>query len=316
MTSISPLPKKFLEKLPDIYPHESIDAIIDSFTKQHPVSLRINTIKTTVAEIKDVCEAHSFHLIPIPWYPNAFMLDEKTSSLTSLQEYLDGKIYIQGLSSMIPSLILDPREEDTVLDIAAAPGSKTTQIAELMNNKGKIFANDISRERLFKLKAVLLQQGVTNVEVMNIAGEKIWQELPNFFDKVLVDAPCSMEGRFSAHSPKSYNHWSSKKVQELSHRQQYLLWSAVSSTKNGGTIVYSTCTISPEENEEVVDWVIKKAEGAVVIEDITLSDTPLTPGLIQYKNKSYDPSLSKTKRIIPQENYEGFYIAKLKKVSK
>ncbi len=310
----STLPKEFLEKIEFIYKESDITEILSSFSEPKPLSFRVNTLKAEIKEIKDEFTRRGILLTSIPWYKDAYCTSLSVQELTECEEYKQGKIYIQGLSSMIPALVLAPKSDDTILDIAAAPGSKTTQIAALMHNEGKIFANDISRERLFKLKAVLSQLGVTNTDTMNIPGEKIWQELPNYFDKVLVDAPCSMEGRFNTYDPKSYNHWSPKKVKELSHRQQYLLWSAVSTTKIGGTIVYSTCTISPEENEEVVNWVLNKSEGKVILEKIDMQGIPAIPGLTSWKKKGVDSSLGLTLRIAPQKEYEGFYIAKLRRV--
>lgn len=311
----SPLPEEFLEKIELIYKESNISEILSSFSESKPLSFRVNTLKTEHGEIEKILKSKGALLTSIPWYKDAYCTSLSVQELTECEEYKEGKIYIQGLSSMIPALVLDPKAEDIILDIAAAPGSKTTQIAALMNDKGKIFANDISRERLFKLKAVLTQLGVTNTETMNIPGEKIWQELPNYFDKVLVDAPCSMEGRFNSNDPKSYNHWSPKKVKELSHRQQYLLWSAVSTTKIGGIVVYSTCTISPEENEEVVNWVLNKSEGKVILEEIKIQGIPALPGLTSWKKKEFNSSLSLTFRIAPQKEYEGFYIAKLRRIS-
>lgn len=310
----SPLPVTFLEKLKTLFSEEEIENIIASYSLPSDPSIRLNTLLADEKTILSELAKDQMSLQPIPWYKGAFLvMNMTTQDIIKLPSFEKGYFYLQGLSSMLPVLILDPKGEDIVLDMAAAPGSKTTQIATLLHNKGKIFANDISRERLFKLRAIIKQQGVTNTEIMTLPGEKIWQELPDYFDKVLLDAPCSMEGRFQADEVASYDHWSPKKVKELSHRQRYLLWSAVSTTKVGGTIVYSTCTLSPEENEEVVNFVVEKAQGSVSIEKIEIEGVPAKNGLTSWKKKIFLPELSNTMRILPQKNYEGFYVAKLRK---
>src|SRR6202035_4766795 len=122
--------------------------------------------------------------------------------------------------------------------------------------------------RLFKLKENFKTMGVINAKVLNLPGESFWKQLPEYFDKTLVDVPCSMEGRIRCDDPKSYKDWSTKKIKQLSKLQKYLLRSAVSATKVGGTIVYSTCTLAPEENEEVIEWVVNKTPDALIVEKI------------------------------------------------
>src|SRR6185503_4177192 len=128
----------------------------------------------------------------------------------------------------------------------------------LMENRGQIIANDMSRVRLYKLAANLKTLGVTNVTTMHMRAQDLWRKFPNVFDKVLADVPCSLEGRFLTTNPKTYKNWSVKKIKILSDHQKHILRSAVSAAKPGATIVYSTCTLAPEENEEVVDWILKK----------------------------------------------------------
>lgn len=256
---------------------------------------------------------------------------KKDSSGSSSKEknkvnlYKEGYFYVQSLSSMVPALLLDPKPGEKVLDITAAPGSKTTQMAMMMGNTGKIVANDSSRVRLYKLEANLRIQGVKNVSISNMPAEGVWKAYPEFFDKVLVDVPCSMEGRFATYEPDTYKGWSVAKVKNLSHLQKWILRSAVSCCKVGGRIIYSTCTLSPEENEEVIDWILEKEEGNVKVEDFSrLSGTPpmawamvnlkYSNGITEWEGKTYHPSVTKTARILPSATMEGFFIAVLKKV--
>ena len=149
----------------------------------------------------------------ISWCKDALLLPTATSKqVTESSLYKEGKIYIQSLSSMVPALVLNPQGGEKVLDMAAAPGSKTTQIAALMENKGEIIANDIDSNRIYRLKSVLLAQGVTNTITSRLPGQSLWTKYLEYFDKVLLDAPCSMEGKFDVSDPKTYSHWSLKKV--------------------------------------------------------------------------------------------------------
>ncbi len=308
-------PERLSERLSLIYPNEK-ENIFQGFSKKRATTLRVNTLKNSVESFLDNIKKLNIELEKSDWQTNAFIL--KYPTLREFSEstlYKDGHCYVQSFSSMIPPIVLDPKPDETVLDIAAAPGSKTTQMAAMMNNTGSILANDSSHIRIYRLKANLMQQGVTNTTVRKGVGQNLWQEYPEYFDKVLVDVPCSMEGRIQLDEPKTYSFWSTRKVKELAEVQRYLLRSAISATKVGGTIVYSTCTLSPEENESVIDWIVRKEEGRVQIEDILLPQVPVTKALQQWNTRIYHPDLQKTVRILPDILFEGFYIAKLKKLS-
>jgi 16S rRNA (cytosine1407-C5)-methyltransferase len=309
------LPPLFIERLAQLFLDQiEYQNAVDSMQKSRKIIIRINTLKSNRNEVIDELKKLNLHFSALPWYSDALILEEiESRNLTELSLYKEGKIYIQSLSSMIPALILNPDKNDKVLDIAAAPGSKTTQIAAMMNNSGEIIANDISRERLYKLKANLEHQGVTNVKTVSIPGQSIWQKYPEYFDKVLLDAPCSMEGRFQAEDAETYADWSMKKIKRLSKLQKWLLRSAVSSTKVGGTIVYSTCTLAPEENEEVINWILEKESKHIQLEEVHLENLHMKNGLTHWLKDSYSEELKKTKRILPTDTMEGFFVAKIKK---
>jgi 16S rRNA (cytosine1407-C5)-methyltransferase len=186
-------------------------------------------------------------------------------------------------------------------------------MAAMMHDTGELVANDNSRARLYKLTANLQNAGITNTKIEHMRGERLWQKYPEYFDKVLVDVPCSMEGRFMADDPKTFKDWSPRKSKLLSQQQQYLLRSAISAAKVGGSIVYSTCTISVEENEAVIDWILKKEGDAISVEEIGLEDFSFAPAIMAWKKKVFSPEVAKTKRITPSESMEGFFIAKLRK---
>ena len=281
------LPKDFLKRLESIIPSDKLHTILEAYTLSRPTTLRVNTLKTTVDQLTQLFDQQQILYEPSTISPISFIIKSDKRKLIDLDAYTDGLFYIQSLSSMLPVIALDPKPNEKILDIAAAPGSKTTQIAAIMNNTGQIVANDNSRIRGYKLQANLKTQGVTNTSVIISAGQTLWQQYPEYFDRTLVDAPCSMEGTFATSNPKTYEHWSVKAIKELVQRQKWLLRSAVSSTKPGGTIVYSTCTLEPEENEKIIEWILKKEQGK-----------------LEFVNQ---------KTMYPSEFMEGFFIAKLKK---
>jgi 16S rRNA (cytosine1407-C5)-methyltransferase len=281
-----------------------------------PTTFRVNTIKSSDKIVQKELEAHKIAYKKIETPVPAYVLeDTDVRVLETTNMYKNGEIYVQSVSSMLPAVVMDPQATQKVLDICAAPGSKTSQIAALLNNTGEILALDNSRIRIYKLEANIKRLGITNTSVRLGAGQAFWTSYPEYFDHALVDVPCSMEGRFLTTDIKSYENWSVKKVKELSEKQKWILRSAISATKPGGTIIYSTCTLSPEENEGVIDWILKKEKGKVQLEDIILQNAPSSPGVTQWKEKLYNPTMSKTIRIYPTDLYEGFFIAKLKKLS-
>lgn len=311
------LPQAFLDRIREIIPTDVLHAVLSSFCVPKPVTFRVNSLKMTA---DDLASALAFRGIPaarIPWYADAFMLgDVSQKVLTATDLYAQGMLYVQSLSSMIPPLVLDPKPEETVLDLTAAPGSKTTQMAAMMKNTGTIVANDRSRVRTYKLDANLKTQGVINTTVTRLPGEILWQQYAEHFDKALVDVPCSLEGTFLCSYPKSFQGWTPKKVNILSKMQKFLLRSAVSATKPDGMIVYSTCTLEPEENEAVIDWLIKKEKGNVVIASFSSRSFPeMTEGLTSWKGRTYDQSIMNTRRILPSATMEGFFVAKLRKIA-
>lgn len=309
------LPEKFLEKLDAFLPEEKKEKVLESFTERHPSTFRANTLKVSADELQKKLSELGIETERVAWYPDAFILKNVPQKvLTETELYKEGYFYVQSLSSMIPPLVLEPNDTDLVLDETAAPGSKTTQMAAMMHNKGTIIANDKSKVRMFKLQANLKIQGVTNAQVFSLPGEFLWKKYPEYFDKVLVDVPCSMEGRFYTKDPKTYEQWTPGKVKMLSEQQKWLLRSAVSATRPGGLIVYSTCTLSPEENEEVINWILKKEGDALDIEEIHIPGLVTEEGLTAYKQRVFDKKLQKTIRIYPSKDMEGFFVAKIRKL--
>ena len=329
-TLLNYLPPDLATRLAVLLDEAQLKQLAEAFATPRPTTFRANTLKSDPLELLAELTAAGFAAEPVPWHPAAFILREGTLyDLTATPAYQEGRLYVQSLSSMIPPLILDPQPGENILDLTAAPGSKTTQLAALMQNQGQIIANDLSPVRLFKLQANLRQQGVTIATTRRGPGELLWRRFPEYFDRTLVDVPCSMEGRITELDPDSYADWSYAKVRSLSIRQCHLLRAAVTATKVGGTIVYSTCTLAPEENEHVVAWLLEKEAGKVVLEDVswstmhtsTLPETadvsmiPWIPGRTHWQQKQFPNDLMRSQRILPTQLFEGFYVAKLRKVA-
>ncbi len=222
--------------------------------------------------------------------------------------FILGYYYIQSLSSMIPALILNPEENNKVLDLCAAPGSKTTQLSELMNGRGTLIANDISIDRVKVLMFNIDKMNLINVGVMNKKGEFLSRYFENYFDKILVDAPCSALGIVQKRGEVS-TWWNINKLGVISDLQYKLLVSAIKMLKVGGEIVYSTCTLTLEENEMVLNKILKKYPIKVI--DIRLPIQSVR-AFTKLDNNNLDESLKNAKRILPWDvESEGFFIAKL-----
>ncbi|MFZ4713929.1 MAG: RsmB/NOP family class I SAM-dependent RNA methyltransferase [Bacteriovoracaceae bacterium] len=309
------LPPLFLERLEKILAAQHFEQVKQTFYQERLVSFRLNSLKNPSPEIVQELQK-VFTLTNVPWMKDAFLVQaSERDKLTHSPYFKDGTIYIQNLSSMLPPLILNPTKFDRVLDLTAAPGSKTSLMSSLMGNEGEIAAVEISRDRFFRMVQNLKTLGVTNVKTFLKDGERVWKSTPELFDKVLIDAPCSTESRFYIDDPETYAYWGMKKIKEMVKKQSRLLFSAVQSLKVGGTLVYSTCSFAPEENEEVLDRILKKFEGKIILEDFEIPLANATPGLVEFSNKTYSPMLSRSKRILPDHAMEGFFLSKIKKVS-
>ena len=266
--------------------------------------------------LKEKLEPQGFKIENVPWYRDAFILRKgRQKDLEKTDLYRKGEIYIQGLSSMIPPLVLNPTPGERVLDLTAAPGSKTTQLSCLMGAQGEITANDNNPIRVEKLKANAALQGASNVSVLPAGdGGLFWKNNFESFDRVLLDAPCSSEGRFQLDEPSTYGYWKEDTNRKMAKEQRRLLKSAFYSLKPGGTLVYSTCTFSPEENEMALNWALETYGEGLELQDIPLSLPASTRGLSFWGDLKFNPSVAKSLRVLPTAEMEGFFVAKLKKI--
>ena len=276
-----------------------------SFMKR---SFRINTLK---AEPKKVYESLSktWDLKKIPWCDLGYWIDGERRDIGNSIEHQLGLIYVQEAASMIPPIVLDPKEGETVLDMSAAPGSKTTQMSALMNNKGLIIANEVSLSRMRILDFNLQRCGVYNAVVTKYNGFSF----PKIeFDKILLDAPCSGTGTIRK-SPRTLLMWNPKSITALTSLQRGLVRKCFEMLRPGGEMVYSTCSTEPEEDEGIVNFILSKYENA----DVVPIELNIKRGKIieKFDSSVYDERVKGCLRIYPQDNNtEGFFVAKIKKL--
>lgn len=302
-----------VEKLLSIFPPSECYEFMVANEQHRPLTIRTNTLKTRRGDLAKTLIGRGVNLDPVEWSKVALQIFESTVPVGATPEYLAGHYLLQSVSSMTAVMALEPQPNERILDMCSAPGGKTTYIAQLMKNTGMVFANDVSSERLSSVKANIHRLGITNTVIINYDGRD-FPKIIGGFDRVLLDAPCTGTGIISR-DPSVKASKSEDDIQKLSKLQKELILSAIDSvdaSTKGAIIVYSTCSITVEENEEVVDYALKKR-------DVKLIDSGLEfgkDGFTSWKGKKYHPSLKLTKRYYPHVyNMDGFYVAKLKKMS-
>lgn len=309
-------PGDFLERLKDIVPDKKYESVLASMFSPKATAFRANTLKADGDEVTSSLKQEGLVLNDVPWNRLSFWVShEQRSQLLASRMYADHKIYVQNLSSMIPPIILDPQPGERILDLTAAPGSKTLQIACMVNQDAEIAAVEVVKNRFFKLRDNLDSQGASRVRTYLKDGRSVWKNRPEYFDRVLLDAPCSSEGRFHVSEPESYAYWSPRKVKEMARKQKRLIYSAVHSLRPGGVLVYSTCSFSPEENEAIIAGVLKRFPEALHIEPINLSGEFMEEGLTTWKGKSFERGIEMARRILPNYQMDGFFLCKIRKTS-
>ncbi len=300
------LPAEFLESLTATFSQPLAERALRGMGVARLTTLRVNRLRFDVPGMLDFLRAEAVKHHRVRWYVDAFVLDEaRERDVEAWEIYREGRVYLQSLSSMIPPLALEPRPGERVLDMAAAPGSKTTQMAAMMENQGLILANDADPIRAQRLEYNARLQGCRNVEVRVGRGERI--DMPDRFDRILVDAPCSGEGRFVVFQPSTTRSWSAKLVRECARLQRRLLAAGCRALAPGGVLVYSTCTLNLEENERTVQWALESLP--LEIERMPVS----IPGSLTGFTRGFHPSLRLALRLLPDEDREGFFICRMRK---
>ena len=294
---------------------DDVAAFVEASRRPQPLFAWTNTLRITSRQLIDVLASDGYEMKPLDWHPQAYRVRHPNGDkrLGSHWAYLAGWFHIQEASSMIPALILNPQPGERVLDLCAAPGNKTALMAKALGNRGTVVANDIFWERIRPLRSAIDRLGLLNVSVTCHDGTA-YPRAAGEFDCVLADVPCSCEGT-SRRFPGVLKRAPFQHIPKRFHKQQLLLESAIRRCRPGGRILYSTCTYAPEENEAVVDAVLKKMSGSVRILPIRLPGLNHKPGLTAWSGESFHDDLRHTIRIWPHLNDSGgFYVALLEKI--
>jgi ribosomal RNA methyltransferase Nop2 len=304
------------EKLLSLFSPLEAFSFFEANETPRPVVIRTNTLRTNRRTLAQALINRGVVLEPLPgkWSKVGLQIFSSTVPLGATPEYLAGHYMLQAASSFLPVIALAPQEGERVLDMAAAPGGKTTYISALMRNTGCVFANDANRSRAKGLIGNIHRLGAKNTIISALDAQEAFPKILGGFDRVLLDAPCSGTGVI-AKDPSVKTSKTERDFLALPHMQKRLLLAAIDSTdhtsKTGGYIVYSTCSVTVEENEQVVQYVLRKRPNVKIVE------TGLTfgsEGFKSYIGKVFDKDMQKTRRYYPhRQNVDGFFVCKLKK---
>ncbi len=291
----------FETKLTQFYDLETVDKILEGCKTKRQTTIRINTLKTSKDSILSLLNDLNIEFKSVDYNENALIINNCEEILRNSDSYKNGEIYFQSLSSQLPPLLLSPKPNTDILDMCAAPGGKTSQLAAITQNKCSITACEMNKIRAERLKYNLIKLGVTSANVMVTDARNL--ESYFSFDKILLDAPCSGSGTLALDNPKSMEGFSEALINKCVSAQKKLLEKAVSVLKKGGELLYSTCSVLPVENEEIVKSVLKKFNCETVELD----------GNITKNLPTLPCSLENAICVCPTNEYEGFFLAKLRK---
>jgi len=314
MLKYQPKPE-FKERIKKLLGEEEAEKFWEIQEKPLRNIIRCNTLKISCEELKKRLEKKWKILQPYKDHPGIIIIESDLGpgGLGRSIEHQLGYYYAQELSSMQSPIALQPQPGEKILDICAAPGSKTTQIAMFMQNKGLLIANDVSIDRIVSLDSNLERCGVTNAIVTRMNGYTLCEKFAKsgfLFDKILLDAPCTGEGTIRFDS-KVLGMWNENMLRKISGLQKKLIANAISCLKPQGILVYSTCTFAPEEDEEVIQFALDNFPVELVDFELPLKTHQ---GISEWEGKKFSNEIKKCKRVWPQDNdSEGFFVAKLRK---
>jgi 16S rRNA C967 or C1407 C5-methylase (RsmB/RsmF family) len=295
--------KVFFERIEKINPK-----IIDGLKEKKEFSFRINRHKADLEAIDELRE-EGYNPKKVDWSDYVYTLPiEDRKKVTKSKPYTSNKIYIQNLSSIIAANALDIDENDWVLDLAAAPGGKSLIFSE---KASKVSAVEPDKKRFFRMKRNFKEHGAKNIQTYNKDGRFVYKATGPIFDKVFLDAPCSSEAHIDLEEGITW--WNLKRVRRFSKLQKELIISAFECLKPGGEMIYATCTFSPEENEEVIDFLLNRYDNAEVVK-VDLPIDNIQEGITRWEDKEYNPEVKKCIRILPKDAYSGFFFTKIKKL--
>ncbi len=305
------LPEAFVARIRALAPDDQVEGILAAYAAPKDPHARLNPLRAPPDAREQLAAVVDLHATP--WCPEGFFVPlSQREALLAHPLVEQGAVYLQSPSSWVPVLLLDAQPGEEVLDLAAAPGGKTTHLAARMQNQGRLATVEPIKDRFFRLKGNVDRAGATCVVLYMKDGRDVGRQVPARFDRVLLDAPCSSEARFEAGRPESWAHWSDGKIGETSRKQRGLILSAYDALKPGGRMVYATCSLSPEEDEAVVDHLLRKREDAIVL-PARIDGVPLSPGVLAWQRSTYDPRVALTGRLWPNTVFDAFFVALIEK---
>jgi len=296
------LPQFLIEELNKQYGEEICNKILNGYMEERVVTLRINTLKSDVQKVCEELSKNNIQFEKVSWSNAALVIkNANEEDLQKLSIYENGEIYLQSLSSMLPPVIMGPKENTDILDMTAAPGGKTTQIAALTNNNANITACEMNNIRIEKLKYNIEKQRANSVSILQADSRNLSDYFA--FDQILLDAPCSGSGTIDLNNEKTYKNFTEILVEKSTKSQFTLLKKALKILKPGHEMIYSTCSILARENEDILNKALKGINAEILpiyiygIENIPLLTTKIEGTLC----------------VCPNKYYEGFFVAKIRK---
>ena len=314
------IPKELVVRLKEIYTKDELKIINSGFEcGRKKTSFRINTLKSTTKEILEALKEANLEIEKVKFLKNGYiLLNWKEKDLWDLDIYKKWKIYLQSISSQLPIDLLDLEDFHKVLDITAAPGWKTSQVSALLKNTWEVVANDNNSIRIDKLNFTLNKQWCKNVKVIKTDARLIWEkneDFKDYFNHIIADLPCSAEWKININKEKSYSFWNPWVIKKNFYLQKEILNSIIPLLKTGWTLIYSTCTLAPEENEAVIHMILSNYS-ELEIDEINIDYDKTKKWIAGFWKHVYRKDVSKTIRILPSEESEWFFIAKFKKIKK
>jgi len=284
--------------------------LLEANEKPLTPSIRVNTLKIDKETLRNRLESKGIKLESINWINYGFKIRNSPINLGSTHEYLQGFYYLQSVAPMLPSLILNPKPNEVVIDMCAAPGGKATHLAQIMNNEGNLILIERNRNRIPALEINLRRLGVSNSIVINEDAVNL-SKMNLKVDKILLDAPCTGEGLIRQDSSRKRSK-TMKDINKLSRIQRKLLKTGLNSLNPGGQLLYSTCSIAPEENELVIDDVLKNNSNFAIVK---IPGNYGVNGIIDVYNKTLREDIKNSQRLYPHlHNTIGFFISLIQKV--
>lgn len=310
------LPKLLISRLQTLLGAD-YESVLSAFSLERKGSFRLNLLQWEEKEVLAELSEKWIQTISFDGLPHVYFFDKKDDyAMKGTDAFYSGKIYLQSISSILPALVLDPKAGESVLDVCAAPGSKTTQIAMLMNDEWSILALEQNPIRYEKLMHNCTLQWATIVEGKRMDAKVYLDPLGiKKFDKILLDAPCSAEWRITLANEKTYGFWSLENIKKKASIQYDLLSRAITRLNAWWTLVYSTCTLAPEENEWVISRVLAENPD-ITLETIDIGLSTKSwwkEGITSFGSQKYSAEMEKAVRILPSEETEGFFMVKMMK---